>query len=142
MAKSFNNGKIAVRPRQGKIHTSQLDKDRIFGYNETYLHSEASRSTEDDALSSLDIGSVPELNELQREIALLERIGRDPEFMKDYPTRDRYTIGLYGSALWAWIGRQPGITMRAKEVAKQLDEISRIQKLRADAGLDSDKIGE
>lgn len=136
MPKSFNNGKIAVRPRQGKIHTSELDKDRIIGYNETYLHSEASRSTEDDALSSVDIGSVPELDELQREIALLERIGRDPEFMKDYPTRDRYKVAIFGKALWGWIGRQPGITMRAKDVAEQLTEISRIQKLRADAGLD------
>lgn len=126
-----NNGKIAVRPHQKPIQTSELDK-KLIGFGSTYLSSEGSRSTEDDALANL--GPIPILNELQKEIALLERMGRDPEFMPDHPTRGRYKIAIYGKALWAWIGRQPGITLRATEVEKMLKAISDIQKVRAEMG--------
>lgn len=133
-----NNGKIAVRPHQGTIKTSQLDK--LMGYGSTFQHSEASRSTEDDALAGL--GPIQVLDELQREIALLERIGRDPRnYGLDYPVRDRPHRPIFGDALWAWIGRQPGITLRAREVRKHLEVISQIEERRAEAGLDRDTIG-
>jgi len=127
-----NNGKIAVRPHQGTIKTTQLDT--LMGYGTTYLHSEASRSTEENALANLR--PIPVLNQLQREIALLERIGRDPgNYGLDYPVRERPYRPIYGSALWAWIGHQPGITLTAKEVEEYLKIISSIQKVRAEMGV-------
>lgn len=128
-----NNGKIAVRPHQGTIKTSQLDK--LVGYGSTFQHCEAERSTEDNALAGL--GPIPVLDELQREIALLERIGRDPRnYGLDHPVRDRPYRPIYGSALWAWIGRQPGITLSKKEVEDHLKAISKIEERRAEAGAD------
>lgn len=129
-----DSSKIAVRPRQKSIQTSNLDK--VKGIGDTYLHSEASRSTEDDALARPS--KTPQLNALQQQIATLERVGRNPEYLTDYPVRDRPTRGIYGSALWSWIGRQPGITMTPKDVQACLQDISRIQQKRADMGLDSE----
>lgn len=139
MRRQTNSGKIAVRPRQGKIHTTQLDKDRVFGFGETFLHCEATRTTEEEALGRPP--NIPKLDELQRQIATLERIGRDPQnYMLDYPVRDRPERAIFGSALWAWIGRQPGITMTAKDVGRWLKRISEVEQARADMKLDSDYI--
>lgn len=128
----FNNGKIAVRPHQKQLKTA--DGMKLYGEGTAILDSEASRSTEDDALKNLR--PVPQLNQLQREIALLERLGRDPKLLPDYPTRERYKIAIYGKALWAWIGLQPGITLRAKEVEQHLKDISSILQRRAEMGAD------
>lgn len=132
MAKS-DSSKIAVRPRQKTIQTSALDKT-VKGVGETFLHCEATRGTEEEALSRPS--ATPHLNDLQRHVATLERIGRDPEYLPDFPVRDRPARAIYGSALWAWIGRQPGITMTTKEVQRCLDAISAIEETRADMGLE------
>lgn len=132
--KSSNNGKLTVRPHQKQLENAQGIK--MFGEGTTILDSASSRSTEDDALKK--VGTVPQLDELQLEILTLERIGRDPRNYKpDYPVRDRPYRPIFGSALWAWIGRQPGITMSAKEVEVQLLMISRIEERRAEMGLDT-----
>lgn len=131
MAKN-DSSKIAVRPRLKTIQTSQLDE--VKGIGDVYSHSEASRSTEDDGLART--AAIPRLNELQQQVVILERIGRNPDYMPDYPVRERPSRGIYGSALWAWIGRQPGITMTSKEVEKCLDVISSIEQTRADMGLE------
>lgn len=132
--KSGNSGdKIAVRPRLKTIQSSNLDK--LIGYGQVYMDGTATRSTEVEALSHMR--PMPTLSPLHREIALLERIGRDPNYAPDHPVNNRPARPLYGSALWAWIGRQPGITMGAKEVEAWLREIEHICQVRAEMGEDN-----
>jgi hypothetical protein len=126
------SSKIAVRPRLKTLRTSNLDT--VKGIGPVYLDCEATRSTEVTALSNLK--GAPGLTRLHREIALLERIGRNPNYAPDHPVIDRPVRPIYGSALWAWIGRQPGITMRAKEVATWIKQIESIHQVRASMSID------
>lgn len=132
MGKSSNNGKLAVRPHQKQLKDAEGMK--LVGDGTGYLDSEASRSTEDEALKRPR--RVPRLNKLQKKIMILERIGHNPKYLPDYPTHNRYGVAIYGSALWAWIGRQPGVTCSANEVEEHLKAISRIMAIRAEMGLD------
>lgn len=128
-----DSSKIPVGVKQGTIKTSELDK--LIGIGTTYQHSEATRSTENEALKRPR--HAPRLNKLQKQIALLERIGRDPQnwIYAEHPVFDRPARPIYGSALWAWIGHQPGITLTAKEVRAHLERITEIEELRAEMGL-------
>jgi hypothetical protein len=137
VAKSDSNGKLTGRPHQKQLQTA--DGIKLYGAGSAYLDSEASRSTEDEALKRPR--RAPRLNKLQKKIMILERIGHNPKYMPDYPTHNRYGVAIYGSALWAWIGRQPGITCTTKDVEAHLKAISHIMAIRAEMGLD-DKINE